>query len=74
MAEERTTPAASWGGAGNAPHLAPNDFGPTRKSLKEGIQEDDISTYNIGLRGSRDGENGELGKDYNCSTVLCQRQ
>ena len=74
MAEERATPAVSWSGAGNAPHLAPNNFGPTRKSPKEEIQEDVVSTYNIGLRGSRDGENGEPSKDYNRSTVLCQRR
>ena len=63
MAEERTTPAVSWGGAGNAPHLAPNNFGPTRKSSKEKIQENDVSTYIIGLGRLRDGENGESGKD-----------
>ena len=49
MAEIGTTPAALCGGAVNAPHLAPNNFGPTRKSLKEEIQEDVVSTYNIGL-------------------------
>ena len=65
MVEERTTTTASWGGSGNAPHLAPNKFGPTRKSLKEKIQENDISTYIIRLRRSRDGENGESSKDYN---------
>ena len=25
----------SWGGAGNAPQLAPNDFGPRRKHQKK---------------------------------------
>ena len=37
LIEERTTTTASWGGSGNALHLAPNKFGPTRKSLKEKI-------------------------------------
>ena len=74
MAEERTTPTVSWGGAGNAPHLAPNKFGPTKKSLKEKIQENDISTHIIRLRRSRGGENGKLSKDHDHSTVLQQRQ
>ena len=70
MVEERTSTTTLWGGSGNAPHLALIQCGPTRKSLQEGVLENDVPTYTIRVRRLRSRENGEPSEDHDHSTVL----